>query len=94
MLLLLLVSGGGDDPRSTGEMKGVEVWDEDDVVLLVAREEAANSGIEGYEGSRRTVGALPGIGWPVGVPSTYPSGLKPRAMARTELGEGTAVWPW
>ena len=41
---------GGDDPRTTGEMKWGEWWDEDDVVPLVAREEKANSGDEGYEG--------------------------------------------
>ena len=127
----------GDDPtRTTGEMKWGKGWDEDDMVPLVAREEAANSGNEGYEGKesnrsaveagRRTVGALLGIGRPGGVPFTYPPepdpwdewdswkggslygrwsdnrdrwghrpgvtvGLKPRAMARTELGEGAAV---
>ena len=34
---------GEDEPRTTGEMK----WGEDDVVPLVVREEAANSGNEG-----------------------------------------------
>ena len=50
--LLLLVSGGGggDDPRTTVEMKWGEGRGEDDVVPLVAREEAADSWNEGYEG--------------------------------------------
>ena len=44
---LLLVSGGGGWPRGHGwnEMR----WDEDEVVLPEAQEEAVNGGNEGYE---------------------------------------------
>ena len=48
--MLLLVNRGRDDPRTTGEMKWGEGWDEDDVVQLVAWEEEANRGNEGYGG--------------------------------------------
>ena len=57
------------------------------MVPLVAREEAASSENEGYEGKEsksicnggRSLNceALPGIGRPAGVPSTYPPGPDP-----------------
>ena len=47
------IAEGGEDektPRPWVRWDGGKGWDEDDVVSLVAREEAADSGSEGYEG--------------------------------------------
>ena len=61
VLELLLDGGGGRWSRTTGKMK----WGEDDVVLLVAREEAANSKNEGYEGkeSKSTCNGGRSLNW-------------------------------